>query len=294
MASADQAVATREGAHMNMTVGVIGLGAMGRPMAEHLVDAGVPTTVLDADEETQGHVVARGATGARSPREVGDNDVILVIVPTDDDVRSVCYGEDGLLASPKDGAVIVINASVTLELCEEIAEAAAKVGVSVLDAALTGGVRGADNGEINLLVGGDEKVLDSIRPVLEPWTKAVHHLGPLGSGQVGKTVNNLCHWIQISGIHEALLLGRRLGVAPSKLREALYDSPANSTTLHEIQEMRFTWWKKDIDNARKMAAPIGYEMPMTEQAYLQMAGITPDRISTLLISDQDPDEGVRE
>lgn len=279
---------------MTMSVGVVGLGAMGRPMAERLVDAGFPTTVLDTDESLQRQLVARGAKAAATPREIGGNDVIFVIVPTDDDVRAVCYGDEGLLAVPKQGAVLVINASVTTELCEEIEAAAAKVGVSVLDAALTGGVRGAENGQINLLVGGDAEVLDRVRPALVPWTRAVHHLGALGAGQVGKTVNNMCHWIQISGIHEALLMGRRLGVDPSKLREALYDSPASSTTLREIQEMRFTWWKKDIDNARKMAARIGYDMPMTDQAYEQMAGITPGRINTLLIQDRDPDEGDEE
>ena len=274
---------------MTQSVGVIGLGAMGRPMAERLVDAGVPTTVLDVDPEVRRQVVDRGAKAAETLREIADNDVILVVVPSDEDVRTVCLGEDGLLSAPRRDSVIVISASVTPETCEEIAEAGAPHGVSVLDAALTGGVRGAENGEINLLVGGDNSVLDRIRASLEPWTKAVHHLGPLGSGQVGKTVNNLCHWIQITGIHEAMLLGRRLGVAPSKLREALYDSPANSTTLQEIQEMRFTWWKKDIDNARKMAAPIDYSMPMTDQAYVQMAGITPERINSLLIQDLDPD-----
>ena len=274
---------------MTQSVGVIGLGAMGRPMAEHLVDAGVPTSVLDVDTEVRQQVVDRGAKAAETLTEIADNDVILVVVPSDTDVRTVCLGEDGLLSAPRPGSVIVISASVTPETCDEIAKAGAPHGVSVLDAALTGGVRGAENGEINLLVGGEEAVLDSIRPCLEPWTKAVHHLGPLGSGQVGKTVNNLCHWIQIAGIHEAMLLGRRLGVDPSRLREALYDSPANSTTLHEIQEMRFTWWKKDIDNARRMAEPIGYPMPMTDQAYEQMAGITPGRINTLLIQDLDPD-----
>jgi len=274
---------------MTMSVGVVGLGAMGRPMAEHLVDAGVTTTVLDVDAGVREAVVARGATGAVSLHEAADNDVVLVVVPSDEDVRTVCLGEDGLLAAPKPGSVLVISASVTPETCEEIAKAGAPHGVEVLDAALTGGVRGAENGEINLLVGGDEAVLDRIRPALEPWTKAVHHLGPLGSGQVGKTVNNLCHWIQITGVHEALLLGRRLGVAPSKLREALLDSPARSGTLAEIEKMRFTWWKKDIDNARKMAEPLGYAMPMTDQAYDLMSGITPDRIHTLLIEDRDPD-----
>ena len=101
----------------------------------------------------------------------------------------------------------------------------------MLDAALTGGVRAAEAGEINLLVGGDAEVLDRIRPCLEPWTKTVHFLGKLGSGQVGKTVNNLCHWGQLSAIVEALRLGRALGVETAALRDAMLDGPAASRTL---------------------------------------------------------------
>lgn len=271
-----------------IAVGVIGLGAMGRPMAEYLLKAGHPTTVLDLDADVVAAVVAQGAAATDSLVEIAEADLVLIVVPTDADVREVCLGENGLISHPRKGSVWMINASVTPQTCADIAAACAQVGVDVLDGALTGGVRGAEAGEINLLVGGDEAVLERIRPALDPWCKAVHHLGDLGAGQVGKTVNNLCHWIQIVGVHESLLLGQRLGVAPSKLRAALADSPAQSRTVAEIDQMRFTWWKKDIDNARLMAEPIGYEMPVTDLVYSLMPGITVDRIAAL-VSDQDPD-----
>jgi len=271
-----------------LSVGVIGLGAMGRPIAEYLLKAGHPTTVLDLDAEAVATVVGQGATATDKLAEIADNDLVLIVVPTDADVREVCLGEDGLLSNPRAGSVWMINASVTPQTCADIAAAAASVEVDVLDGALTGGVRGADAGEINLLVGGDAAVLERIRPGLDPWCKAVHHLGDLGAGQVGKTVNNMCHWIQIAGVHESLLLGQRLGVAPSKLRAALADSPAQSRTVAEIDQMRFTWWKKDIDNAHVMAEPIGYEMPVTDLVYSLMPGITVDRIAKL-VHDEDPD-----
>lgn len=271
-----------------IAVGVVGLGAMGCPMAEYLLKAGHPTTVLDLDAEAVAAVVDQGATATDKLAEIADNDLVLIIVPTDADVRDVCLGENGLISNPRAGSVWMINASVTPQTCEDIAAACAPVGVDVLDGALTGGVRGADAGEINLLVGGDPAVLERIRSGLDPWCKAVHHLGDLGAGQVGKTVNNMCHWIQIAGVHEALLLGRRLGVAPSKLRAALADSPAQSRTIAEIDQMRFTWWKKDIDNAHVMAEPIGYEMPVTDLVYSLMPGITVDRIARL-VNDEDPD-----
>lgn len=271
-----------------LSVGVIGLGAMGRPMAEYLLKAGHPTTVLDLDADAVAAVVGQGATATDTLAEIADNDLVLIIVPTDADVRDVCLGEDGLISHPRAGSVWMINASVTPQTCRDVAAAGAAVGVDVLDGALTGGVRGADAGEINLLVGGDAAVLERIRPGLDPWCKAVHHLGDLGAGQVGKTVNNMCHWIQIAGVHEALLLGQRLGVAPSRLRAALADSPAQSRTVAEIDQMRFTWWKKDIDNAHLMAEPIGYEMPVTDLVYSLMPGITVDRIARL-VNDEDPD-----
>ncbi len=274
---------------MSLDVGVVGLGAMGRPIAEHLLDSGATTTVLDLDAAAVEQVVARGATAAATlPELAAASDVVVVIVPSDDDVRRVCFGADGLLAGARPGSVLLISASVRPETCNEVAEAARERGMDVLDAALTGGVRGAEAGKINLLVGGDEAVLDRIRPALAPWTVAVHHLGPLGAGQVGKTVNNLCHWAQIAAIHEALLLGQRLGVPASKARAALLDSPVASRTLAEIEQMRLTWWKKDIDNARQMAATIDYDLPVTDVVYSLMPGITVDRIADL-VNDRDPD-----
>ena len=274
---------------MGLDVGVVGLGAMGRPIAEYLVDAGTTTTIFDLDKELVEGVAARGAKVASTLSELAAaSDVLVVIVPSDDDVRGVCFGPDGLLAGARSGAVLVISASVRPETCEEIAAAARERGVDVLDGALTGGVRGAEAGQINLLVGGDEAVLDRIRPALTPWTVAIHHLGPLGTGQVGKTVNNLCHWAQIAIVHEALLLGQRLGVPPSKARAAVLDAPAASRTLAEIDQMRFTWWKKDIENAKQMAATIDYDLPLTDKVYSLMPGITVARIAEI-VNDRDPD-----
>ena len=273
---------------MTGTVGVVGLGAMGRPIAEHLVDAGVTTAVLDTDRAVVDQVVSRGAKAAASLAEIASgSDVMIVVVPSDDDVRTVCLAADGLLAHARHGAVLVISASVRPDTCEEIADGARKRGVDVLDAALTGGVRGAEAGRINLLVGGDEDVLHRIRPVLDPWTVAVHHLGPLGAGQVGKTVNNLCHWAQVAIVHEALMLGQRLGVPPSKARAAVLDGPARSGTLAEIEQMRLTWWKKDIENAAAMAEEVGYDLPLTARVYELMPGITVEGIARL-VADQDP------
>ncbi len=272
------------------TAGVVGLGAMGRPAAEFLAASPFGTSAYDVDGAALEAIEKKGATPTSSLRELAERStVIFVFVPSDDDVRTVCLGDDGLLAGARPGSVLAICSSALPETCEAVAAAGREKGVDVLDAALTGGVRGAEAGQINLLVGGDEAVLDRIRPLLEPWCGSVHHLGGLGAGQVGKTVNNLVHWAQISAVTEALRFGQRLGVAPSKLREALKDGPTDSRTLREIEQMRFTWHKKDLANAFAMAQTVDppIELPVAATAREAMLSITVDSVARLL-ADEEP------
>jgi 3-hydroxyisobutyrate dehydrogenase-like beta-hydroxyacid dehydrogenase len=273
------------------TAGVVGLGAMGRPAAEYLAASPFETFAYDVDAAALDAIEKKGATSTSSLRELAERStVVFVFVPSDDDVRTVCLGEDGLLAGARPGSVLAICSSALPETCDAVAAAGREKGVDVLDAALTGGVRGAEAGEINLLVGGDEAVLDRIRPLLDPWCGSVHHLGGLGAGQVGKTVNNLVHWAQISAINEALRFGQRLGVAPSKLREALKDGPTDSRTLREIELMRFTWHKKDLANAFAMAQTVEppIELPVAATAREAMLSITVDSVAALLRDEQPP------
>ncbi len=273
------------------TAGVVGLGAMGRPAAEYLAASTFDTLAYDVDAGALDAIEKKGATPTSSLRELAQRStVIFVFVPSDDDVRTVCLGDDGLLAGARSGSVLAICSSALPETCAAVAAAGREKGVDVLDAALTGGVRGAEAGEINLLVGGDEAVLDRIRPVLDPWCGSVHHMGGLGTGQVGKTVNNLVHWAQISAINEALRFGQRLGVAPSKLREALKDGPTDSRTLREIEQMRFTWHKKDLANAFAMAQTVDppIELPVAATAREAMLSITVDSVAALLRDETPP------
>ncbi|SDM70698.1 NAD(P)-dependent oxidoreductase [Actinacidiphila guanduensis] len=264
------------------TVGVIGLGAMGRPAAVHLARAGVPTLAYDTDHATRDALAADGVRPAGSVAELAAAcGVVAVVVPSDQDVLSVCSPEDGVLSAARPGTVLLICASVTPDTCRDVAALARPLGVEVLDAALTGGVRAAEAGELNLLVGGDEDVLAAIAPELAPWTRTVHHLGPLGSGQVGKTVNNLCHWGQLAAIVEALRLGRDLGVSPTKLRAALLDGPAASRTLAEMHLMRLTWHRKDLANALLMARAAHREMPVAATTREAMEHLTVADIAEL-------------
>ncbi len=269
-------------------VGVVGLGAMGGPIAGHLARAGVPVVVADLDQAAVAMAGAAGAEAAHALPELAARcDVVLVVVATDDEVRAVCSGPQGLLASCRPGTAVLLCSSVRPDTCEAVS-AEAPDGVAVLDAALTGGVRGAESGRVNLLVGGAPEVLDRVRPVLAPWTTSVHHLGPLGAGQVGKTVNNLVHWAQISAITEALELGRRYGLDVSTLRHALMDGPTDSRTLRELEQMRFTWHAKDLANAEAMAARVGLDLPVAATAREVMTRVTVRSVAELLRSAEPP------
>lgn len=265
-----------------LVVGVVGLGAMGAPIAHHLARAGVPVAVADLDEAAVRACVAAGMTAATDLHDLASrSDVVLVVVATDEQVRTVCGGERGLLAGCRPGTTVLLCSSVRPDTCAVVTDEA-PAGVAVLDAALTGGVRGAENGSINLLVGGDPDALDRVRPALDPWTASIHHLGPIGAGQVGKTVNNMIHWAQISAITEALELGRRYGLDVPTLRAALMDGPTDSRTLRELEQMRFTWHAKDLANAAAMAQAVQLPLPVADTAREVMKEVTVPGVAELL------------
>jgi 3-hydroxyisobutyrate dehydrogenase-like beta-hydroxyacid dehydrogenase len=251
-------------------VGVVGLGAMGRPIAENLAVAGFD--VLGKDH----HVT--DVPGVKVVDSVADADLVFVVVPTDADVTDVVTG---LLAEPHPDQIIAISASVNPETCRTLARRAAEAGVDVIDVALTGGIRGAVGGTLNLLVGGDPAVVERCRDALAAIAKGWHVLGPVGAGQVGKAASNLIHWAQITAILESFRLAEAYGVDPAALRAALMEGGTDSRTLRELEQMRFTWYAKDIDTAQEMAADVGVELPVAVLSRRLMPAITPDTIRAL-------------
>ncbi|MDQ1618688.1 MAG: 2-hydroxy-3-oxopropionate reductase [Actinomycetota bacterium] len=274
-ASTAQADAQPPGAAV---VAVVGLGAMGGPIAGHLAAVGLRPLLLDLDQERVQTSAQRGGVPADQAAVAGA-DVVIVTVPDEQAVRACCL-DTGLVAALKPAAVLCIASSVRPEICLEIAAA---TGVAdVLDTALTGGVRGAEAGTVNLLVGGDGDALARARWALEPWTATIHRLGPLGAGQVAKTCNNMLHWAQICAITESLELGRRHGLDIRLLRRALLDSPVASRTLAELEQMRFTWHAKDLANAVAAGAQVGHDLPVARQSRQLMPGISVDYVRELL------------
>jgi 3-hydroxyisobutyrate dehydrogenase-like beta-hydroxyacid dehydrogenase len=259
-------------------VGMVGLGAMGRPIAERIADAGFEVVGYDRS----GQARAAGVTKAAGLDEIAATDLAIVIVPTDDDVTEVVAGDGGLIRHGHPGLVIMVSASVRPETCQRLAALATGAGMHLLDAALTGGIRGAESGTINLLVGGDPTVVERVGPVLHAFCANHHVLGAPGAGQVGKTASNLIHWAEIVAIDEAFRLAATLGVAPAALRAALQHGGTDSRTMRELELMHFTWYAKDIAIARQMADEAGVALPVANLARGLMDHVSVDSVRELL------------
>jgi 3-hydroxyisobutyrate dehydrogenase-like beta-hydroxyacid dehydrogenase len=260
------------------TVAMVGLGAMGRPIIENIARAGFTTLAFDTSPAAR----AEGVTIVGSLADLAPADVVIVIVPTDEDVIGVVAGPDGIFQHGKPGLTVVISASVKPGTCRELAAQGEEKGIRVIDAALTGGVRGAESGEINLLVGGPRQTAEAIADVFAAFAAHYHVLGEIGAGQVGKAASNLIHWAEIVAIDESMRLAADLGVEPSVLRAALELGPTDSRALREIEYMRFTWYAKDIDIAEELAEPVGRDLPVARLSRELMQGITMASVHELL------------
>jgi 3-hydroxyisobutyrate dehydrogenase-like beta-hydroxyacid dehydrogenase len=251
-------------------VGVAGLGAMGRPIAARLAGHGFAVVGLDP------HV---RVPGVRAVTRLSSADVVLVVVPADDDVTSVVRD---LLADPHPGQVIAICSSVRPQTCRELAAEAAGHGVDLLDVALTGGIRGAEAGTLNLLVGGDPAVAERLDDIFGVIAGGYHVLGPVGAGQVAKAASNLIHWAEIVAILESIRLAAAYGLQPAALRAALRQGGTDSRTLRELELMKFTWWDKDITVAEGMADAVGEPLPVAEVSRRLMPDVTIEAVRKLL------------
>jgi 3-hydroxyisobutyrate dehydrogenase-like beta-hydroxyacid dehydrogenase len=214
---------------MPLRAGFVGLGNIGRPMAERLVAGGLPTTVHDVREEAVRELAAQGAAAAASPRALAARcDVIGVCVRDDADVRAVVYGAEGLLAGAGRGSVIALHSTILPSTVQEVGAAAAERGVGVVDACVSGGEAGARQGTLTYMVGGSADDLEKCRPAFETSGKRIVHTGPLGTGAAVKLCNNLMTYLAWLSAFEAQLLARASGV-PQDAFEEVTRSTGNLT-----------------------------------------------------------------
>jgi 2-hydroxy-3-oxopropionate reductase len=213
-------------------VGFIGLGIMGKPMAMNLLDAGYPLTVHSRSAGPVDEVVARGATRASGPDEVAAaSDITITMLPDTSDVELVLTGGGGVLDGISAGALVIDMSSIDPAPTRAMAEAFAKRDVAMVDAPVSGGERGAIDGTLSIMIGGEPDAVARAMPIFEVLGKTIVHVGPSGAGQVTKACNQLVVAATIEAVAEALLLAERSGVDPGKVREALLGGFAGSKIL---------------------------------------------------------------
>ncbi|AGB24720.1 beta-hydroxyacid dehydrogenase, 3-hydroxyisobutyrate dehydrogenase [Mycobacterium sp. JS623] len=250
-----------------MRVGFIGLGSQGGPMARRIVEGGFETTLWARREASLEPYADTAAKTAGSPAELAAaSDLVCLCVVGDDDVREVVYGDTGVLAGLASGGIVAIHSTVHPDTCREIAEKAAAQGVSVIDAPVSGGGPAVEEGTLLVMIGGDEDVVERCRPVFATYADPIVHLGPLGSGQVTKILNNLLFSANLGSAITTLELGDALGIPRDKLCEVLNRGSAVSKALGSIAVFGGTLdglapiagalLQKDVRHAASLAANV--------------------------------------
>jgi len=213
-------------------VGWIGTGVMGRSMCGHLLDAGYPVTVHNRTRASAEELVEKGAVWADAPAEVASaSDVVITIVGYPADVREVMLGEQGALAGATEGSVLVDMTTSEPSLAVEIAQAAAAKGVGAVDAPVSGGDVGARNAALSIMVGGDEKDVERVRPLFEVMGKTIVRQGGPGAGQHAKMVNQILIASGMIGVCEALLYAYKAGLDLETVLESVAPGAAGSWSL---------------------------------------------------------------
>lgn len=247
------------------TVGMIGLGKMGLPMARLLGERGFTVTGYDVAAAALKTAAGVGVRAVDSPKAVAAaSDLVIVLVGFDTEVEAVMFGDEGALAGAADGCVIAIASTVAPATMRKLTRRCAhRPAVTLLDIPVCRGEQAAERGKLLIMGGGEKAAFDACRPAFAAFADAVYHLGPLGSGQVGKMVNNLILWACISANDEGLKLGDKLGVERETLREALVASSASNWALaSRVEEQPMPWAEKDMTIVLKEADHLRLSVPL--------------------------------
>lgn len=260
-----------------MKLAFIGLGVMGGPMARHLAAKGHEVTVYNRTAaKAAAWVAANGGKAADTPREAAVGaDMVMVCVGNDDDVRSVIYGADGVLAGVKKGGIIVDHTTASATLARELAARCSEHGVGFIDAPVSGGQAGAENGQLSVMCGADdEAVFERAYPVLMSYAKICKRLGNAGSGQLAKMVNQICIAGIAQGLSEGLNLALAAGLDPDALVEVISQGAAGSWQMNNRartmvrNEFNFgfavEWMRKDLAICLEEAQRLGVDLPITK------------------------------
>jgi 3-hydroxyisobutyrate dehydrogenase-like beta-hydroxyacid dehydrogenase len=248
---------------------------MGYPMAGYLVKAGHEVTVYNRTRsKADAWVQQFGGKQAATPAKAAKNaEIVFCCVGNDNDVRSVMLGDDGILAGIAKGSVIVDHTTASAIVAQEVHDAAKKKGVDFLDAPLSGGQAGAESGKLTIMVGGDAAVFERVRLVMDCYAKACTRIGPVGSGQKAKMVNQICIAGIVQGLAEGLHLAKRANLDVAAVIGAISKGAAQSWQMENrwqtMNEDTFDfgfaveWMRKDLRIALEEAERVGATLEMT-------------------------------
>ncbi|MET0598876.1 MAG: NAD(P)-dependent oxidoreductase [Mesorhizobium sp.] len=277
-------------------VAFLGLGVMGGPMAAHLQNkGGHHVTVYNRTRaKAEAWVAKHGGRLAPTPAEAaGGQDFVLACVGNDDDLREVAVGPEGALPAMERGAIFGDHTTASAAVARELAESAAERGVGFLDAPVSGGQAGAENGVLTVMVGGDEIDFERAKPVISAYSRMIGLMGPVGSGQLTKMVNQICIAGLVQGLAEGLHFGRRAGLDVDKVVEVISKGAAGSwqmdnrskTMLAGKYDFGFAvdWMRKDLGICLEEADRNGARLPITalvDQFYKEVQAIGGKRWDT--------------
>ncbi|BDF94060.1 NAD(P)-dependent oxidoreductase [Pseudoalteromonas sp. KAN5] len=280
---------------MSMNVSFIGLGVMGYPMAGHLANAGHTVTVYNRTtakaeqwaQQYSGEVALTPALAAKGA------DIVFMCVGNDDDLRSVVYGENGVLTGMADGTILVDHTTTSAEVAREVSAKAALQNIAFIDAPVSGGQAGAENGVLTVMAGGDAAVFAKVQPVMAAFSRFSQLLGEVGSGQLCKMVNQICIAGVVQGLAEGLHFAKQAGLDGEKVIETIAKGAAGSwqmenrhkTMLAGEYEFGFAvdWMRKDLGIALDEAKSNGATLPMTatvDQYYADVQALGGGRYDT--------------
>lgn len=260
---------------MTTNCAFIGLGVMGYPMAGHLQTKGYSTVVYNrtASKAQQWVATYQGRAAATPAAAAAGAAVVFLCVGNDDDVRSVVFGDEGVLASMAAGSILVDHTTASAELAKELSAAAHERGIQFLDAPVSGGQQGAENGALTAMIGGDQEAFEKIDDILACYAKTREYMGPAGHGQLAKMVNQVCIAGVVQGLAEGLQLARKVGLDPDTLINAISQGAAGSWQMknryktmwqqHYEHGFAVDWMRKDLKIVLNEAERQGLSMPLT-------------------------------
>lgn len=254
----------------------IGLGVMGYPMAGHLKKHGHEVTIFNRTAARAAAWVAAfgGRSAPTAAAAAAGAEVVFACVGNDDDLRTVAYGSDGILAGMAKGAIFVDHTTASADIAREMDKAAREKGMHFLDAPVSGGQAGAENGTLTIMVGGADETFARVEPVMRAYGKAVTRMGPAGTGQLTKMVNQICIAGLVEALAEGLNFAVRAGLDANKVVEVISKGAAQSwqmdnrakTMLEDKFDFGFAvdWMRKDLGICLREAARNGANLPVTE------------------------------